>query len=66
MAKARGSIWQNDKKQSGYGKSVGGYETRSNGERFFVLNSVRTGKGKEYSSPRDAIADGWYIVTHGK
>lgn len=66
MAKARGSVWQNDSKKSGYGKSIGAYEFRKNGERFFVLTSVLSGVGKEYSSPRAAIADGWYIVEHGK
>lgn len=66
MAQARGSIWKNNSKKAGYSQSVGSYGYSKKGDRFFKLTSEKTGKVREYSSPRAAIADGWYIVTHGK
>lgn len=66
MAKARGSIWANNSKKAGYSQSVGSYGESEKGDRFFKLKSIKTGKVREYSSPRAAIADGWFIVTQGK
>lgn len=66
MAKARGSIWVNKSKKSGYGKSIGSYGFHDKGDRFFKLKNISTGKTRTYESPRAAEADGWFIVVHGK
>ncbi len=66
MATARGSIWQNKSKKSGFGKSVGSYGCDGNGDRHFVLTSVRSGRTRVYESPQAAERDGWYIVQKGK
>ncbi len=73
MATARGSIWQNKSKKSGFGKSRGAYGySKGNepqikdGDRYFILTSLRSGKTRVYESPQAAMRDGWYIVQHGK
>lgn len=66
MSKARGSIWANNSKKKGYTQSVGSYGESEAGDRFFKLKSLKTGKVREYSSPKAAEAAGWYIVTPGK
>lgn len=66
MATARGSIWANKSKKTGYSQSLGSYGYTKKGDRFFKLTSVKNGKSRVYESPRAAMADGWYIVTKGK
>ncbi len=66
MAKARGSIWANKSRKSGYSQSVGAYGYSKAGDRYFILTAIKTGKSRAYESPVAAINDGWFIVTKGK
>lgn len=66
MAKARGSIWANKSKKSGFSNSIGSYDYHKSGDRFFKLTAIKTGKTRVYESPNAAERDGWFIVTHGK
>lgn len=66
MPTARGSLWKNSSKKRGFTTSVGSYGYSGQGDRFFKLKSLKTGKIREYSSPRAAIADGWFVTQPGK
>lgn len=65
MSSGRGSVWKNSSKKKGFGLSIGSYDYRTDGDRFFVLTNNRTGKTRIYESPAAAIRDGWFIVLRG-
>jgi hypothetical protein len=64
--RVRGSTWKNTTKKRGYGESVGSYDFRTKGDRYFVLTVIKTGKTRVYESAEAAKSDGWIVTEIGK
>lgn len=61
----RGSIWKNSSKKKGFAQSFGSYVIKD-GDRYFKLTAVKSGKTRVYESPAAAIRDGWSVLKAGK
>lgn len=62
---SRGSIWTNNSKKKGFSQAIGAYAV-NNGDRYFQLTIIKTGKTRVYESPAAAMRDGWSILKRAK